>query len=31
MSLTSFFATCPKGIETLLFREITGPAWSEGR
>ncbi len=23
MSLTSFFATCPKGIETLLFRELS--------
>ncbi len=31
MSLTSFFATCPKGIETLLFREITDLGLSEVR
>ena len=31
MSLTSFFATCPKGIETLLFREITDLGLSDVR
>ncbi len=31
MSLTSFFVTCPKGIETLLYRELDGLNLSEVR